>query len=119
MLADSEKAHLPRSARFVNAVELCWADPLKRVVMIVVVVLVASIGVAYLWFASNYHSVTWPLHTPERMRMPGRDYQRKLFPPLDEVPEPDRQSEIDTMMPFGFPVIGYTDYETSAVIYLP
>lgn len=49
--------------------------------MIVVVVLVASIGVAYLWFASKYHSVTWPLHTPERMRMHGRDYQRNLFPP--------------------------------------
>lgn len=81
VLGDSEKAHLPRSVLFVDAVELCWADPLKRVVMIVVVVLVASIGVAYLWFASNYHSVTWPLHTPERMRMHGRDYERNLFPP--------------------------------------
>jgi len=103
----------------VDAAELYWADPLKRVVMIVVVVLVASIGVAYLWFASKYHSVTWPLHTPERMRMHGRDYQRNLFPPLDEVPEPDRQSEINTMMPFGYPVIGYTGCETSTVIYLP
>ena len=49
--------------------------------------------------------------------MPGRDY-RATFSPLDEVPEPDRQSEINTMMPFGYPIIGYTSYETSTVIYL-
>lgn len=118
MLGDSERAHLPRSVRFVDAVERYWADPLKRVVMIVVGVLVVSIGVAYLWFASNYHSLTWPFHTPERISMHGRDYQRNLFPPLDEVPEPDRQSEINTMMPFGYPIIGYTGYETSTVLYL-
>ncbi|TSD39681.1 hypothetical protein FFI94_033310 [Rhodococcus sp. KBS0724] len=118
MSGDSERAHLPRSVRFVDAAELYWADPLKRVVMIVVGVLVASIGVAYLWFASNYHSLTWPFHTPERISMHGRDYQRNLFPPLDEVPEPDRQSEINTMVPFGYPIIGYTGYETSTVIYL-
>ena len=76
------------------------------------------IGVAYLWFASNYHSLTWPFHAPERISMHGRDYQRDLFPPRDEVPEPDRQSEIITMMPFGYPIIGYTGYETSTVIYL-
>lgn len=46
MLGDSEEAHLPRSVRFVGAVQLYWADPLKRVVMIVFGVLVASIGVA-------------------------------------------------------------------------
>ncbi|NMM92321.1 hypothetical protein B2J88_50180 [Rhodococcus sp. SRB_17] len=118
MTGDSENAHLPRSVRFVDAVELHWADPAKRVVMIVVGVLVVSIGVAYLWFGSNYHSLTWPFHTPERMRMDGRDYQRNLFPPLDEVPEPDRLSEINTMLPFGYPILGVAGYETNTVLYL-
>lgn len=85
---------------------------------IVVGALLAATMTGYLWFGSNYHSLTWPFHTPERISMHGRDYQRDRFPPLDEPPELDRLSKMNTMTPFDYPILGYAGYDTSTVIYL-
>lgn len=79
--------------------------------------LVAVTVTGYLWFGSNYHSLTWPFHAPEPISMHGRDYQRDCFPPLDEPLEFDRLS-MNRMMPFGYPILGYAGYETSTVVYL-
>ncbi|WP_338481197.1 hypothetical protein [Rhodococcus sp. DN22] len=118
MADDCGDIHRPRSVRFVDAVERLWANPRKRAMFIVVGALLAATMTGYLWFGSNYHSLTWPFHTPERISMHGRDYQRDRFPPLDEPPELDRLSKMNTMTPFDYPILGYAGYDTSTVIYL-
>lgn len=118
MLGDSEKAHLPRSAvrgrggtvlgrsseagrhdrgRRSGGLDRCGLSVVR------VQVSFGDLATAYTRADEN-----------ARARLPAQP-----LPPLDEVPEPDRQSEINTMMPFGYPVIGYTGCETSTVIYLP
>ncbi len=86
--------------------------------LIVVGALVAVTVTGYLWLGSNYHPLTWPFHTPERISMCGRDYQRDRFPPLDEPLEFDRLSTMNTMMLFDHPILGYACHWTSTVVYL-